>query len=208
MRTLSMVVVSAALVSLPAHATAQAVRSVGLAIGRLDSRQLQTRAPESRARRATALGLHVHLETPRSWLGVGVGLTFSPRGGEHALSTPLGTDPLYGPVHADYLTFSVLPAAYLPLGPLTLSLFAGPAVDVYLRGEAAPELTSGFRDPNPQVLIAVAGFSASVTGPGRVLLGVDLRLEEGLGSAYRLASERLRHRSRSISVLLGFRPTF
>lgn len=208
MRTLTLVVVSAALMSLPGQATAQAVRSIGVAIGRLESRQIRTRDPESRTRRATAVGLHLHLETPRSWLGVGVGLTFSPRGGEHALSTPSGSEPLYGPVHADYLTFSVLPTAYLPLGPVALSLFAGPGVDVYLRGGAASELASGFRDPNPQVMVAVAGFGANVTGPGRVLLGVDLRLEEGLGSAYRMVSERLRHRSRSICLFFGFRPPF
>lgn len=206
MRTLTLVVVSAAQLGLPGQATAQAVRSIGVAIARLESRQLRTRAPESRTRRATAVGLRVHLGTPRPWLGVEVGLTFSPRGGEHALSAPSGSEPLYGPVHADYLTFSVLPTAYLPLGPLTLSLFAGPAVDVYLRGQATSELESGFRDPTPQVMVALAGLGASVTGPGRILLGVDLRLEEGLGSAYRMVSERLRHRSRSISLFLGFRP--
>jgi len=206
MRTLTLVLVSASLASLPAEGTAQALRSLGVVVGRSDSRQLRARSPDSRTRRATVVGLRAHVDTPRSWLGIGVGLTYSPRGGEYALSSPSGSDVLYGPVHADYLTLSVLPTARLPFGPLSVLLFAGPAVDIHLRGKAASELAPEFRDPSPQVPVAVAGFAVDVTGPGRVVLGIDVRLEEGLGSAYRSFSEQLRHRSRSTAVWLGFRP--
>jgi hypothetical protein len=113
---------------------------------------------------------------------------------------------MYGPVHADYLNFSVLPAAHIALGPLSLSAFAGPALDVYLRGGAVAELAPGFQNPSPQVMTAVAGLGLDVKGPARVVLGVEIRQEEGIGNAYRDLPERLRHRSRSISFRLGFRP--
>jgi hypothetical protein len=109
-------------------------------------------------------------------------------------------------VHADYLTFSVLPSVRVALGPVSLSAFVGPALDVYLRGDAAVELAPGFQDPTPQVVVAVAGLGVEVAGPARVVLGVEVRQEEGLGGAYRSIPERLRHRSRAVSLRLGFRP--
>lgn len=207
MRTLTLALVSASLLSLPLPGAAQGLRSFGVVVGRLDSRQLRSRSADSRTRSAVAAGVRAELATPKSWLGVGVGLTLAPRGGEHALSAPSGSEPLYGPVHADYLTFSLLPAARIELGPASLSAFVGPALDVHLRGKAAAELAPGFRDPSPQVLMAVAGLGLDVAAPGRVVLGVEVRQEEGLGNAYRNVSEGLRHRSRLISLRLGFRPS-
>lgn len=206
MRTLTPVLVSAFLLSLPPPATAQTLGSVGVVVGRLDSRQLRPRGAGSRIRHAVTVGLRAEVATSKSWLGIGVDLRLAPRGGEHALSTPSGSEPLYGTVHADYLTFSVLPAARIPMGPVGLSAFVGPAIDVYLRGEAAAELSSGFRDPSPQVMVAVAGLGLDVAGPAGVVLGVEVRQEEGLSDAYRSVTERLRHRSRSISLRVGLRP--
>ena len=100
----------------------------------------------------------------------------------------------------------MLPEARIALGPVSLAAFVGPALDVYLGGKAAAELAPGFQDPSPQVMLAVAGLGLDVTGPGRVVLGIEIRQVEGLGSAYRNLSESLRHRSRSISLRLGLRP--
>jgi hypothetical protein len=125
MRTLPLALVSVLVAVLPHNVTAQRVRAVGLIAGRVESKHVLQRSEDSQHREALTVGAFGEVTTPKSWLDIGIQLTFVPRGGKYPVPTSGGPEALTAEVQADYLTFSLVPTGRLAVGPVSVTGLGG-----------------------------------------------------------------------------------
>ena len=147
------------------------------------------------------VGAWARVRTPAPWLTVTAEATVARRGGEYdeGPGEPTAT------VDVDYVSVAVLPALRVPVGPVALSLFAGPGLDIHLRSQAAVSLQSAFREPATQVFAGVVGAGLDAV-LGRTLLGVEVRHHEQLSDAFSGPAEGVRHRSTEAVFRIGRSP--
>lgn len=193
---------SAALTSAGLHAQAPSDGpAFGVVAGPVDAVQLRERAPDSDHHSGFMVGAWADVPTPTSWLTVLAEATAVRRGGEY----DQGPDLPVAVVDADYLAFSIFPALRLGLGPVSLTAYAGPSLDVHLRSRSAIPLQQAFREPSTQVFAAVTGAGLEVTR-GRAVFRIEARRHEQISSAYSGAVDGLRHRSTEIVARVGMHP--
>lgn len=160
----------------------------GLALGAHRSRILVAREDTRDTRNGWRVGAYVLAPTPLG-LRVQGEAALVQRGGRARL--PGGS----GALEADYLSMSVLPRWDLSAGPVTLFVYAGPSVEVHLRTRAAAELAEVYRQANTQVLGLELGTGLAVGLGGGQRISVELRLSEGLVSAFADPAPETRLRS-------------
>lgn len=173
----------------------------GVVAGPVRTVQLRQSSPDSEPHSGFLVGAWAEASTPTPWLSVMAELAVVRRGGEY----DRGPDQATAVVDVDYLSAAVLPSVRLGLGPVALGAFAGPAVDLHLRSQAAIPLQSLFTESATQVLAVVAGGGVGM-GVGRASIRLEARIHEQLTSAWSGELDGLRHRSTEVVFRLGMRP--
>lgn len=174
----------------------------GVVAGPVDAIQVRKRAPDSDGHSGFLVGAWADVPTPARWLTVLAEATAVRRGGEY----DQGPDLPVAVVDADYLALSLFPALRLGLGPVSLTAYAGPSLDVHLRSRSAIPLQQAFREPSTQVFSGVVGAGVEVSR-GRAVFRLEARRHQQISSAYSGAVDGLRHRSTEIVARVGMRLT-
>lgn len=193
------------LVSAPPPASAQARPiTVGGLAGWVQNSPVWNRDFETESVGGVVLGAWVNVPTPAPWFSVTAEATFTQRGSGTVLDPgevpgALGTSP----IRTDYLTASVLPRGTVALGPVRLHVATGPTMDLLLRSRVDAVLDPELDDAATGVFAWTAGVGLGAdVAPGWVA-EVEVRLVEGLGSAYSGDIGDLRNRSIEFVARVG-----
>ncbi len=210
MRTLRTLLVSAALgaslASLaPRRAKAQALHTVGGFVGRTDSRQTWSLAPDARHRLGIEVGAFVDVPAGSKWFSVMAEAAYVQRGARLPLGTGGNGATLYGDVRVDYLSAAILPALHLTLGPVSIFGYAGPGMDTHLDTRTAPGLGPAYMNDKAQVLLGEAGAGVEILLRGRWCLRGEIRESRDATSAFTDAPGDIKFRSTEILLRFGVR---
>lgn len=205
MRTLTRPLVSlvalVASLAVAAHpASAQSVVVGGVA-GVSRSRQLRDRAADSSSRTGFVAGAWVDVASPVAPLHFLAEAAYARRGGTFPLGGPAG---LTGDVESDWLAATVAPMLSAGIGPVAVYAYGGPTLEVPVRTRTAAALRTAFATPSDQGLSVTAGAGLEARWDGWSVRG-EVRLVEGLTSAYSGSAGEIRHRSTEVVLRVGKR---
>ncbi|MDP2954866.1 MAG: hypothetical protein Q8N53_00480 [Longimicrobiales bacterium] len=194
----TLLVALALLPATPVTSAAQPV-VVGGVLGRAESRQLRERAEDSEPRAGLVAGAWLEIETPTRLVHVLAEGVYVRRGGTFPLGGPGG---LSGNVDSDYLALTVAPSLHVALGPMAAYAYGGPTLEMPLRTRTVTELGNAYANPSDQGLSVTAGAGLEARASRWVVRG-EVRIVEGLTSAYSGSVGDFRHRSTEILVRVG-----
>ena len=184
----------------PGASSAQPV-VVGAVLGRAESRELRERAGDSDLREGLVVGAWADVETPARLVHVLAEAVYARRGGRFPLGGPGG---LSGEVESDWLAATVAPLLSTGIGPVAVYVYGGPTLEVPVRTRTAAALRSAYATPSDQGLSVTAGTGLEARW-GRWSVRGEVRVVEGLTSAYSGSAGDVRHRSTEVLVRVGKR---
>lgn len=196
-RTVALLLVLTAI--LPAAAAAQ-TRAMGILAGPVQSRHVSPRDAASKKHAGFMAGAWIDQQTPASWFSVTAEAYLVRRGAVYPF--PDGRD---RQIDADYLGAALLPTLRVPVGPLALVAYAGPAMEFSLRTRSSLELQAAFRRSAPQVFAGVAGAGLEFRR-GRATVRLEARINRHLRDAFDDDAPSVQHRSDEFVFRLGMRP--
>jgi hypothetical protein len=199
LRTLSVLLVSAAALAASDHVEAQGIRAVGGLAGWVEGDQLIARQDASDTRSGLMAGLFIDVATQAPWLDIVAEGYVVQRGGN------VPVDGLVAEVETDYLAFAVLPKGRIDVGPVSLFAYAGPNLDYHLRTKAGGELAVVYRRASPQVFGVALGAGMELDVGNTGSLRVELRHDRQLTGAFPDAPTDVNHRSRALLLRFGRR---
>ncbi len=191
------------LASFPGHPlSAQSRKTVGLFVGRAQSRQLWGSALPTREVEGLAAGVYVDVETPVPFLSIRAEAGYVRRG------TAAREEEEEGPgsearVHSHYLTLPVLGMVGLQAGPVLLSGFAGPSLDTLLKTTCTPDFCFLLGEERRTVLNVALGGSVGFALGDLLWVHGEGRLTEGLTEAYLSELASVRNRSKELILRLA-----
>lgn len=205
MRTLSrstvpLLALAALLVLSPSPSRAQSVVA-GVVAGANRSREILKHASDSESRSGFVAGAWVDVETPRPILHVFAEAAYARRGGSFPLAGPSG---LTGEVESDWVAVTVAPVLHVGIGPVAAYVYGGPTLEMPVRTRSAAELQNVYAAPSDQGLAVTAGSGLDGRMKGWSVRG-EIRIVEGLSSAYSGSAGDLRHRSVEVLLRVGKR---
>ena len=189
---------------LPCPAFSQIQRTVGVHLGQARSHQTWDGPIATENAHGFILGVNVEVPTPVSFLSIRAELSYVRRGSSiwDEVLDPEGVAPAF--VRSHYLNVPIVGKVNLRLGPSSLYLFAGPAFDLLLETECSQDLCGVLFDERPTVFAVTFGSGVSVDLWDRYRAGLELRVTEGLSSAYVAASSDVRYRSLELLIRASF----
>lgn len=146
------------------------------------------------------LGAWADAPLPVSGLAIVVEGSYARRGGDVVVDQ--GGQPGVGGVRASYLHVGAQVQLSSWVGPARLHVAAGPAVDQLLSSSLDPVLAQALDHESPVAFAVTVGAGLAVE-VGRVMVGADARLVEGLGDAYAGSFTRFHHRSWEVRLRMG-----
>ena len=179
----------AALIPLAVSAQGTVVGGVG---GAANTEQLWKPDEDTRRYTGAVLGAFAEAETPAGFSLVAEG-TWTRRGGDVVVDVAGRATP--GRLRMDYLTVAVHVKLRRSLGPVSGHVLFGPTLDQVLDSSLDPALSQVFDEEKTQVFSVAAGVGLEGWIGERVRVGFDLRLTEGLSSAYDGDFTEVRNRS-------------
>lgn len=182
----------------PRNLTAQTPYTVGGVAGWVSSRQIWSGPAETDYLEGFLVGAFAEVKTPIALLSVRAEGHYVQRG---TVVLREGSELDYdGVVRGHYLSAPIHLKVGRSLGPLSLSLLAGPTFEVLLHSRLSSGLESVILEEQGMVISATvgAGVGLQLTDERRVEL--KIRLTEGIGDAYQ--GHFVTMRNRSIEALL------
>jgi hypothetical protein len=184
--------------ALPSDVLSQSVW-LGAVAGRVESRQLRDREPDTGTRTGLLAGAFVDVQTPAPLLSVLGEAAWVQRGARVRLPT---FQPTFGDVEGDYLAMTVAPTLRLGIRGVSVFVYGGPTLEFPVRTRSSGELESLYANPSDQVFSVTAGAGVEVRRGSWSARG-EARVTEGLSAAYTGAAGDFRHRSTEILLRLG-----
>jgi hypothetical protein len=177
--------------------------TVGVFIGRISSRQIWSPPFGTDALNGLTAGLWIEAQTPISFLSVRAEAGYAQKG---TLVWDEGRDPdrnAPARVRSHYLTVPIHGKVAVRVGPLRAFLFGGPSLDLLLSSRCSEEFCQFIRDEKGAVVNAAVGTGLDFDFPGGFRVGLEGRITEGLGDAYRGEMDSARNRSTSVLARIG-----
>lgn len=184
--------------------TGQEIRGVGGVLGRVEARQIWKPPGSTDSRKGWAAGAFVDVAFPVPALGAQVEGLIVQRGTRLTVDGPDG--PLGTSVESGYLSMPILLKLRAFRNPVGVSLVAGPMMELLLWTRSDPSLETVYGFERGSTLSLVAGGGVEVLVSGRGFVGMELRVVEGITSAYDAPSLDVRYRSVELLLRLGWRP--
>lgn len=176
---------------------------LGIAVGGASSRQLWSRTFSTEAAHGLSAAVFVEVPTPLSHLSVRAEAVYVGR-------ASLVWDPALDPdragettVRGHYLSLPIHGQVRAGLGPISLYGFGGPTVDLTLSTGCREDFCAVLRDEKPMTFGVGVGAGAALLLPNGMEGGVEVRLTEGLSSAYQGQSRDARWRTIELLLRVG-----
>jgi len=182
----------------------QELRTVGIHLGQVSSRQLLSGPYSTGTSTGITAGVNVDVPTPLNHFSVRGELAYNQRGGvvwddELDPEREAGAE-----TRSHYLSVLLQGKAVARWGPGAAYLFAGPTLDQLLETQCSEDLCRLLVEETPTVLGVTAGSGVSLAFWDRFRGDFEIRLTEGLAEVYRFSDSEVRYRS----VEILFRGSF
>lgn len=174
---------------------------VGVLAGAVRTTQLWTPSAEGESHDGLIAGAWAEAPTPAAWLTIAVEGAYTQRGGDVELES--GGQPATGGIRMGYLTIGVRVVARRAVGPVSAWVTLGPTLDQVLSRRIDPVLAQIFEDETPTVFGVTAGGGVAARLSDGLLVGVEVRVTEGLGDAHQGTSISVRNRSVEAVLRVG-----
>jgi hypothetical protein len=171
-------------------------------VGRVRAEQLWEDPVAGTRSTGYTVGIQVEVATPSPVLSIRAGVAYVQRG-SGVWDQELDPDrALTRNVRSHFLSLPVEGKLDLELGPLSVYLFGGPAIEMLLNTQCSQDLCPTLEDERPMVLAANIGGGLSIPIQERLWGDLEARLNEGLTRTYSSAGDGLRYRSSEILLRL------
>lgn len=182
----------------------QVGRTVGFHVGQVRSRQLWSGPISTEEASGLSLGVNVDVPTPAPFLSIRAEIGYVGRGSVvwDRDVDPNGLAPAR--VRSHYLSIPLLGKVKFGMGPASVYLIAGPAIDQLLETKCTEVLCRVLSDEKPTVFSVSAGAGVSIDYRNRLRGDFEFRFTEGLTDAYASSLSGIRYRSLEILLRACF----